>query len=430
VVDLWKANPAIGKPGSVRVGLLGFGNVGRKVILNNADRYYFSIYWIADSRNLVSKTSGHPFTKREMRRLVQIKDQYPGCFGEKCRREIAGSTIYELENAQQEAKVTAEMITEPRENWVIIDTTTLSAQAGRTLARNFMGCAAYCTANKNPWADHNLCTELYREAERTQTLLGLNCVAGVWVDQMEILPIVLRHLERGRLAVVKRDNSSLNLFFEKVGSGIRADDAIATITATGHMEPSSAGLENEVQDQRLKARIAANVTGLLKGFRVDLSHDSLSQDSPSDPKTLDPKDIADWHVSGRKKKLYPSLITEITVETEANRISCAVGFQTIPRGHPLAKDFGGKSAILVQAFDDTRFDWSDACERKKSGRFVHSGFGGGVKTAEKLLWEARRAIGLVEHFSMSTFSPLPILWALDNQETCAKRLEKKLANSL
>ncbi len=340
------------------------------------------------------------------------------------------STTYEFENAQQEVGLIAEMITEPRENWVIIDTTTSSAQVGQALASNFMGCASYCTANKNPWADSNMCTKLYHEAEGTQTLLGLNCVAGVWVDQMEILPVVLRHLKSGRLTVVKRDNSSLNLFFEKVGSGMQADDAVATIAASGHLEPSADGLENEVQDQRLKAKIASNVIGLLKEFKVDLPDETFSRDNPGNPKTLDPNDIADWHVSGRRKKLYPSLITEINVETETNRISCVVSFQTIPSGHPLAKDFGSKSALLVQAYEDTKFEWSYESERIKSGRFVYSGFGGGVKTAEKLLWEARRAIKLTEHCSTSTFSPLPILWALDNREAGAKRLENKLADTL
>ena len=365
-----------------------------------------------------------------MRKLIQIKEQYPSRYGEKCRTEVRGCVVREFENVQQEAELIAEMIPEPRKNWVIIDATTLNAEAGRMLARSVLGCACYCTANKNPWADHDLCAKLYGEAEETHTLLGLNCVAGVWVDQMEILPVVMQQLKSGRLSVVKRDNSSLNLFFEKVGSGIPAEKAVAIIAARGHLEPGRDGLAGEVRDQTLKAKIAANISGLLSGFKADFADNTLSRSNPGNPLSLNPNDIADWHRSGRRKKLYPALITEIKVETDVKRISCAVSFDALPRGHPLARDFGGKSAISIQAFDNTEFMWTRKSKRKRRGRFVHSGFGGGVKTAEKLLWEAKRAIELVKSCSMSTFSPIPILWALANQEVGAKRLEKKLANSL
>jgi hypothetical protein len=341
-----------------------------------------------------------------------------------------GSAVREFESVQQEAQLIAEMTREPKKDWVIIDATTLNAESGRAMAHCVMGCACYCTANKNPWADHGLCAKLYQEAEGAHTLLGLNCVTGVWVDQMEILPVVMQQLKSGRLIVVKRDNSSLNLFFEKVGSGIQADKAVATIAARGYLEPGAVGLESEVRDQRLKARIAANISGLLRGFKIDFADNTLSRNNPGKPLSLNPNDIADWHKSGRRKNLYPALITEINIETEIKRISTAVSFDAVPCGHPLARDFGGKSAISIQAFYDTKFEWPHKSNRKRNRRFVHSGFGGGAKTAEKLLWEAKRAIELVKSCSMSTFSPIPVLWALANQEFGAKRLEKKLANTL
>ncbi len=385
---------------------------------------------MADSRNLISKANGHPFTTIEMRKLIQIKEQNPNRFGEEVRTGVRGRAVYEFESVQQEAELIAQMTTEPRKNWVIIDATATDADAGRTLARTVLGCACYCTANKNPWADYDSCVKLYREAERTHTLLGLNCIAGVWVDQMEILPVVMQQLKSGRLVVTKRDNSSLNLFFEKVGCGIPAEKAMVAIAASGHLEPDLGGLASEVRDQRLKAKIAANIMGLLSGFKIDFTDNTLSRNSLANPRSLDPKAIADWHRAGRRKKFYPALITEISVDTEARRISCMIRFSGLPRSHPLAGDLGGKSAISVQAFDSTKFIWPHKSNQKGGGRVVHAGFGGGEKTAEKLLWEAKRAVELGKYCCMSRFSPIPILWALACKEVWAKRLEKKLANSL
>jgi len=66
---------------------------------------------------------------------MQIKEQYPSRYGEKCRTEVRGCAVREFENVQQEAELIAEMIPEPRKNWVIIDATTLNAEAGRMLAQ-------------------------------------------------------------------------------------------------------------------------------------------------------------------------------------------------------------------------------------------------------------------------------------------------------
>jgi len=152
--------------------------------------------------------------------------------------------------------------------------------------------------------------------------------------------------------------------------------------------------------------------------------------APESMRFHDPSEIACWHISGRKTGVYPALVTEIVVNTKAKEISCSVQFAELTRGHPLARDFDGKSAIAIQGSNDVQFEWSPNF-KSRSGRklFVHSGYGGASKTAAKLLWEAKRATALINSRPRVQFSPIPVLWGL-NSQTEARRLERKLAANL
>jgi len=414
----------------VKFGLLGLGNVGREVIQQNLEgQHRFNFYWVADSRYLVSKANGDAFTRVEILAVIKAKKECPNQFGERCRSEILGCKVHEFENPTREAELVRELTAEPKENWIIIDTSTSPAEVDQIITRSALGCACYCTANKNPWASFDIFAELYREAERMHTLLGLNCVAGVWVDQMEILPILMQRLRSGQLEILKRDNSSLNLFFEKIGKGLSADRAIAEIAGSGHMEPGSRGLSVEVRDQILKANIAVNLCGIFRGISPSSVERSMSSEDPKGQLSTNPVDIANWHRSGRKRGAYPALVTRIRIEADTEKISSEVGFQELSRDHPLARDLGAKSAMSVQASEGAQFEWSSNAPRRRR-MFVHSGYGGGSRTAAKLLWEAKRGIVLFNSCPLVNFSPLPVLWALNNNDVEVKRLEKKLAISL
>jgi len=408
--------------------LLGLGKLGREVIRQSQSKSIRpKFYWIGDSKCFVSRLDRKPFTVNEMRRFLKIKTEYPNQFAEKSRNELAGVDVFDFNDLPQQADlIQRELISKPRESWVIIDTSTTLRKTGGMLVRSALGCASYCSANKSPWAEYELCSELYADATRKRTLLGLNCVAGVWVDQMEILPILMQKLRHGRIIITKRDNSSLNTFLALVARGISPEDALAELAARGHLEPGAEGLLSEIRDQITKAKIAANICGILRHVKPS----NEGSFAPESMRFHDPSEIASWHISGRKTGVYPALVTQIVVDTKAKKISCSVKFTELTRDHPLAKDFDGKNAMTIQGSNDVQFEWSPNLKsRSGRGLFVHSGYGGASKTAAKPLWETKRAVSLISSRPQAQFSPIPVLWGLSG-ETEAKRLERKLAANL
>jgi len=221
----------------ITTGLLGLGKVGRNLLLQYSIRNHrFKISWIADSRRFLTKRNQEPFSKKDVRKILWLRDralkaghcpEYEG--------HVSGCRVYDFDDLTNEISILRELTSDTLRHSVILDTTSSNAHTDAEIAQNIMGCLAFCTGNKAPWADYGISLHLYREAKRSTTFLGLNCTVGVWVDQMEILPIVAQALKSGGVQFLKRDNSSFNLFFAKVASGIAADRAIVEIGAKGHL---------------------------------------------------------------------------------------------------------------------------------------------------------------------------------------------------
>lgn len=417
----------------ITTGLLGLGKVGRNLLLQYSIRNHrFKISWIADSRRFLTKRNQEPFSKKDVRKILGLRDralkaghcpEYEG--------HVSGCRVYDFDDLTNEISILRELTSDTLRHSVILDTTSSNAHTDAEIAQNIMGCLAFCTGNKAPWADYGISLHLYREAKRSTTFLGLNCTLGVWVDQMEILPIVVQALKSGGVQFLKRDNSSFNLFFAKVASGIAADRAIVEIGAKGHLEKTGPdALSAEVKDQMLKASIAANICGILRGQSPSATQTSLEAILRQGPSSVKPTDIARWHREGRKLGEYRALISEIIIDAES--LEWRVGFDKLPYGHPLARDFIEKCAISVQVIQDSKFNWSsDDLHSKCAHRsFVYSGYGGAVRTAAKLLWEVERAISLSQLRLDQECFPLPVLCSLALGRSDAVNLQRKLARNL
>jgi len=294
-----------------------------------------------------------------------------------------------------------------------------------------MGCLAYCCANKTQWADYDFCLELYELARREQTFLCLNCTQGVWLDQMEYLPVLLQNFEGGKLKLIKRDNPSLNLFYEKVWNNVSPLDAFSQIRKGGYLEPNASDLYAEVKDQLIKAKITQNLCSTLKKVKVHEIESIHADDLFSNaPKSAKPEDIASWHIFNRRRGTYPALASEIQVISNPREIRNNAAFANLPKHHPLARDFGGRNALCIEG-EEAHFTWNNSRRNPHGPRFfVHAGFGGARKTAEKLVWEAQRACWLKSHEKSIEFSPIPAIVGLQVGEEYAMNVKHTLSSRL
>ena len=60
---------------------------------------------------------------------------------------------------------------------------------------------------------------------------------------------------------------------------------------------------------------------------------------------------------------------------------------------------------------------------------MHSGFGGALKTADKLVWEAKRVRRLNSYKEWKEFSPIPVILGLKVGEAYAIQVKHELSNS-
>jgi len=404
-----------------KAGVLGLGKVGKNLLLRQIHGSdHFRIHWVSDSKRVyrVNRQSG--FTGQDCKKIIKFKQTHTAF------PEIPKCEIYEFENVSQQTKLLNDLITTDKKDWVIFDTTFTRKEDDYSIANTMMGCKAYCAGNKTAWTDYDSCDKLFRKATETQTLLGLNCTVGVWLDQMEILPIMLQNLISGKIILLKRDNSSLNLFFEKIGSGLTVEKTILELENSGHLDlPGPDALLTEVKDQTMKAHIAANVCGIMRSTRPVFKNQQATR--PDEPKSFEAKELAEWHLRGRKHGDYPALVSEINVDTSDGMIDLEVGFAELKRGQPLARDFVGKCAMSIDA-SAAKFKWSKGT--RKPAQFMRSGYGGAKKTAAKLIAEANRAIIISHRKPKVCRSPILVLAALEKGEQAAKLLDRKLRLAL
>jgi len=410
---------------NITTGLLGLGKVGMSVLLQcSRENNHFRIAWVADSKRVLTKRKHAPFAKSDLEKIVEVKDTAKSKgLEQEYEKRIPECRVQSFEDCATEVSILSELIFETFQDTIVLDATSSSARENYEIAKSVMGCLAYCTGNKMPWADYELCSLLYRNAKRRATFLGLNCTVGVWVDQMEILPIITQALKSGSIEFLKRDNSSFNFFFAKVGSGMAVDKAIAEIEASGHLEKIGPdALLTEVKDQILKARIAANISAVIRRQASPIHRDTTPK-----PDDVEPAEVARWHLEGRKQGTYPALVSEIDVNVRRPRWE--VGFRQLPTEHPLARDFPGKCAIFARPTEEAKFAWSGSRSTSSKG-FAHSGYGGAIRTATKLLWEAKRAISLSQLSVDKESFPLPVLCSLAAGRREESALQRRLARSL
>jgi len=408
----------------LKFGAVGLGMVGRWVLSHTLrGGRDFPIYWLADSESVLSRES-EPFTAKEIRAIMNLKAK--GRSLSHHTQDAPKARIDEFRDLREELRILRSIMT-AKEEWAVFDTAPLAPAEDYEMAKAMMGVAGFCTANKTSWADHGLCSDLYRYAERSETFLGLNCTTGVWVDQMESLPLVMKYTTKGRITITKRDNSSLNLFFAKVDSSVDPDEAMKEIEKAGHLEPGAKDFSKEVHDQILKARIAANICGVLRGIKPRfVDETSTGRDRPH---SRSPVDIARWHREGDRKKGFRALVTRVVLDQDwKERLGCTVSFGELPRGSPLARHFPGKCAIHIESAGlPARVDEN---ERQRGSGYFHAGYGGAERTAAKLVWEAERIARLRSFMGKVPFTPLPVLYAESLGNEPEVRLREMIAASL
>ncbi|HKM76471.1 MAG TPA: hypothetical protein VJZ32_08625 [Candidatus Bathyarchaeia archaeon] len=411
------------KPKRVQFGLLGLGQVGRNII-----RQYGSLgfHWVSDSTSIWRRTDGYSLREIDLTHIMKSKKSMLP------KHTVSNLTYNEFDNLTKQTDLLQSNIDQRRDRWVIIDSTYTDAKTAFEICSTTMGCLAYCCANKTQWANYEFCRQLYERARREQTFLCLNCTQGVWLDQMEYLPVLLENFESGKLNLVKRDNPSLNLFYEKIWKKVSPSNAFSQIRKQGYLEPNASDLFAEVKDQMIKAKVTQNFCSALTKIKADETEQIQVDDLFSKmPRSAKSEDIAIWHIFNRKQGLYPALTTEVQVKTDPAEIKTNLAFVNLPQDHPLARDFGGKNALCIEA-DEARFTWTNNSRRnkKKRGIFIHSGFGGALKTADKLVWEAKRVCRLNSSKKRKEFTPIPVLFGLKVGESYAIQVKHALSDRL
>jgi len=408
----------------LKFGAIGLGMVGRCVLSRALQGGRdFPIYWLADSKSVISGES-EPFTAKEIRTIMGLKAK--GRSLSSHMQGVPNARIDEFRGSRQESRILNSIMT-TKEEWLVFNTASVTSADDYEMAKAMMGVAGLCTANKTSWADYGSCSDLYHHAERSETFLGLNCTTGVWVDQMESLPLVMKYFTKGSITITKRDNSSLNLFFARIDSSMDPEDAMKEIETSGHLEPGAKDFSKEVHDQILKARIAANICGVLRGIKPRSVDETLT--GPDRPRSMSPVDIARWHREGNRKREFKALVTRAVLNQDRKeRLECTVSFGELPRGSPLARNFPGKSAIQVELSGLPAR--SDEIERRQGSGYFHAGYGGAKRTAAKLLWEADRISRLRPFRGRVPFTPLPVLFAENLGNEPEVKLREMIAASL
>ncbi len=388
----------------------------------------FPFFFVADSKSFISKSDRTQFSREEITTIIDWK------------RRRGNSTLptsfskHDIQNARDEIEKIKEIIDSSPREWVIIDSTSSPLEKEYSLTKSLLGIHGYSTANKTVWADFGSFRDLYQGAEKKRTLLGLNCTTGVWVNQIDILSIISDAYRSGHVHVRKRDNSSLNFFFSKIGRSGSISQAMEELQTSGHLEPNASGLTLEVRDQAKKANIALNLLSTLLKISPSFEDNASPEGSSGQdtPKSQSPIDIGNWHRNGRRSGQYPCLLTKI--DFGHGILSCSIGFVNLMKGDPLARNFEGKNAMVIEPESKTAFSWYNCgtkIVRKRNSSFACSGYGGADRTATKLLAEASFMASLSFSDPLEFFSPIPVLFGLRAAGTSyPAQLEKNIARAL
>jgi homoserine dehydrogenase len=398
-----------------RLGILGLGTVGRNVVEQLYGRTYpFDLEWIATSKLLFHRKNAGVFTQENLRAILDLKLSSSFENAKSYLREKQIEVI-EFHRFSDEIGFLRDQVKRLGHRLIVIDSSFNESIVGFEIATGLSGCLAFVTANKTPWANHELCKKLYSLASNVKMFLGLNCIQGVWVDQMEYIPLLIKTIDWKVARVIKRDNPSLNLFFSRVGAGWSALEAMAEIKARRYLEPGATDLVPEVKDQIIKLKITANICSAISGYSIRSSDRSFKKLESNLLKRAEIEDLANWHLSSRRNRHYGALLSFLQLQSGVEDIKAEAKFTELYPDHALANDFKGKNAIMIHF--------------SGKGQFLHTGYGGAPRTASKLLWEADRASRLAGAMNYNFFDPMPVITALKLRDRDALKKYKALTNS-
>lgn len=400
-----------------RTGLIGLGNLGQNVLAQleekRADRSH--LYWVADSSRVVSRRDGGTLSPSEMATIRRAKGSRQG-LGSLPGRLLVST----FGSAREEAGTLAGLMEHSRESWVVLDSTYLDAERSRLLASSFMGVLGFCTANKTPWADSGMCRALFSQAQRERTFLGLNCTQGVWIDQMEYIPVAATRLGGRTIKITKRDNSSLNLLFGRASEGLSSEEIYRELSEGGYLEPGGTDLLPEIKDQQIKAKITANVCSIVGGLSLRSREQSTAQILASGPASASVDDLRAWHVSGRGRG-FPALVTEMELDGGSGSVTYELSFRVLDRKHPLGRNFQGANTFSIA------LPGPEGSEKS----FTHRGGpGGSANTARRLMREAEEVVRLSGLRSKDSFNPIPVLAGLAAGDARTTRATRTLLEVL
>jgi homoserine dehydrogenase len=386
-----------------KLGVLGLGSVGRKVVeyICSNPTTNFKVRWIADSSKLFGRKDGKALDRLDLKWILKSKSH-----GSKNNSDLsrmpASLKSTNFQTLREEISLIQEEVSSAPKDWMIIDSTHMDAASCYKISSSVMGVSALITANKTAWANRKYCRKLFSLATEVKTLLSLNCTLGVWADQLEYVPLLDSILGPRKGVVIKRDNSSLNLFFASVGDGLPAKEALAKVAAGGYLEPGATDLRPEVEDQIVKLKVLTNVCAATTHYRAVVPERKIDQRCTELVPKAEPEELARWHLSGRSEGRYPALVSSVRIDGLDKTIESSASFIELEKNHPLAMDLFGKNAISIQIIDE-------------NSNFVNTGYGGASKTAKKLLWEADRAVRLLQKLKQGNwnkFDPIPLMTAV------------------
>ena len=145
-----------------KLGVLGLGSVGRKVVENICSNppTNLEVRWIADSTRLFERNDGKVLARSDLKWILKSKT-YGSANNSDLSRVPASLKLTNFQTLREEISLIGEEISDEPKDWIIIDSTHMDAADCYKISSSVMGVSSLVTANKTAWANRNYCSKLF-----------------------------------------------------------------------------------------------------------------------------------------------------------------------------------------------------------------------------------------------------------------------------
>lgn len=173
-----------------RLGILGLGSVGRKVVeyICSNPPTNFEVRWIADSTKLFGRNDGKALDPSDLKWILRSKSHVSKNNSDDSRMP-ASLKLTDFRTLREEISLIEEEISSEPKNWMIIDSTHLDAADCYKISSNVMGVSALITANKTAWANRKYLRQTFLFGYRPQNSSQPKLHSGSLGRSVRVRPI-------------------------------------------------------------------------------------------------------------------------------------------------------------------------------------------------------------------------------------------------